>query len=427
MLNNMLHNMSVILLKSKPVQLIVHALLICVVFFSIYICILFHDTRSFVQTGGTFFYQIRVTAKDFSEFSFDKVDNLTQNTKIDGYNFNQTKTVKPVGFENWVEAIEEKTDKSIELSINLNVNYADIFINNMATLSSGNFPTDSEHGVVIEANMAEHNNIHVGDIINISIEENALIALIVTGIYELVIPLETIDYSSGAPVYIVSPITKLYTNFVSVSDIAMLNIKIPNVDFYTSNPKNVSTIIDNFNAQIDSSMQAYDATDLTFKILNNSVEKVGKYIDLITYLLLSASIVVLILFSIYIQFKNMYETAIFIVLGKSKRQILIHNFVQSFITATLSITLPSIVIAIISKQLGLYWIAMVTQEYNEGSLTYSFHTEYNALINNYNVDWVLLNILLVALLIYTVVFLTVIIFMEYALKQSPRKIIDMIE
>ncbi len=418
------------MLRGKPVQSVLHILLMVIVASSMFAGLFFKETAEYVRAGGTFYYPIAVSSKDPNgSIPMDIIEKLAENPNIVGYDYTDSKTAQPVNFKNWVEYYKNDASKigsEAELSIHINIQYADIFTDHTAELLQGRFPKQGESGVVIEESLADYNNIRIGDTIQCEMNENSqtrLLSLNVLGIYTLKSPIEQEDIVDGKVVYSVSPKPRLYTNFDSVKA-GQTNIKYPVVYFYTLKEDNISSILDDFNKKIDQVLIAQNATDLPLFLLNKSVESVNQYLDWIIYALLFTSLVMLILFSIYTQHRNMYELTIQSVLGKSKKHIILQNSIQVFFLALIANIILSILAVFCSKSLGIFWILRATQNYNDSLISYSFATEKIALLNNYSVNNLGTKILVVSLVIFLVSLLISVLYSVFFLRLTPKTMID---
>jgi len=384
--------------KGKPFQSILSIILMVIVALSLFVGMLFNKTAAFVKSGGTFYYPITISAKTPDvHLSLDFIEKLAKDPMISGFNSSTVQFVKPVNFRNWV-GYYQKTDNissDAELSIDLNVKFSDAFVNNTAKLIEGEFPTKNNHGVIVEKTMAEYNDIHIGDIIQVDIDhenKKSRLSLKVLGLYQLMVPLEVKDQINNRSVYVVSPNTRLFTNVYSVDS---TYVTINKVNFYTSKEENIPSILKKLNEETDSTFDIQNETDLPLVLLNKSVDELNEYLNWIIFTLLLASCVMLILFSVYTQHKNMHELAIPYVLGVSKKRIILQNLIQVCYLAIFANIISAVMIVVWSKPLGLYWISQVTKGYQDHLISYSFQSERAALIDHYNPNDI--SILLIAL------------------------------
>ncbi len=141
--SRMLLRYSVWILKGKPIQSLFYFLLITVTVLTFHFGILFTATRDYIQSQQARYYCVRVEPKDpQGGLSRDVIETIFQNPKIKGFNFSCLKSVKPDNFISWVDYYQgSKTDADAELSVNMNVEFADVFVNNTAKLVKGAFPS----------------------------------------------------------------------------------------------------------------------------------------------------------------------------------------------------------------------------------------------------------------------------------------------
>ena len=417
---------SVWMLKGKPVQSIIQILLVIIIAFTLLAGIMFKETGEFIKSGGTFYYTVKVEPKaPEGTMSLDIIQQLAGDPNIQGYNYNLIQKAQPENFKNWVEYYHSAYVNLVELSINLNTEFSDIFANNSAILTEGVFPTENNHGVVVEQSMAEYNNLKIGDKMELKTTDGdaSLLSLIVLGIYQLKSPIEVEEAVGGNISYIVSPYSRLYTNFDSI--ISNKNdIIISYVDFYTLKEENMATILNILNNKMGNTLEAIDSTNTMFVVLNQAVNKMTQYYSWIIYTLVLTGLVTIILFTIFTQHKNMYEIAILSVLGKSKKDILFQNILNVFILSGISNVIFITLALVFSKSMGLFWISTATKNYTIEVSSFSFQTEQKALINNYTLDNSTLIILGISLVMLFISILIAVVYHLFILKLTPLKRMD---
>ncbi len=410
------------MLKGKPVQSVLHMLLMVLIGFALFIGIIFQQVGQFIKSGGTFYYTIKVEPKDVeSIISRETINQLSKIQNIKGYNYSYIKEIQPENFKNWVQYYD-KNDPELdlaELSINLDVEFSDIFVNNSAALVEGSLPTESKHGVIVEQVMAEHNNIQIGDIVAFkTTEDGNTLCLQVIGIYRLRLPIKVEDAAGGDISYVVSPYSRLYTNFDSIA--ADADIAIPYVDLYISEDNYILTLND-FNGTLDASLKASDSTDSMFVVLNQAVNKMIRYYNWIIYMLALTTLVIFTLFSFIAQHKSLYDTSVLSVLGKSKREILMQSLLNTSILSGVSAVIFAILALILARPVGLFWISAATKDYSIEVSNFSFQGEKEALISNYASNRSVALILIIVFFLFFISLLVTLLYSLSVLKLTPLK------
>ncbi len=415
-------------LKGKPIQSILHILLMVIIASALLFGIIFKETGEYITSGGNFYYSVALTTEDYENgIPINIIEQLSKNPNVISHNYSIIQEVHPLNFKNWVDYYDLETlnyANQVELNANLNIKFSDIFSQNIARLVEGSFPNENEHGVIVEKSLAEYNSIHVGDMVSIKTKDvcASVLALQVTGIYELDSPIETTELVGGQMAHVVSRYSRLYTNIYSIKSYLSENA-INYVNFYTSEKENIPLIISDFQDKIeDNALKVSDSTDTTLIFLNDAVESMYQYYNWIIYILIMASLLIFFLFSIYTQHKNIYETAVLSLLGKQKKEILFQNALNVFILSSISNVLTIISAFSFSKQIGLFWISMATRDYKVEVLNFSFQAQQIELINNYKMNgW---KIIIIISIIYLISLLISFIYSLYTLRLTPRKIMD---
>jgi hypothetical protein len=417
------------ILKGKPIQSALHILLMVIIAFTLLTGFIFKDTGEFITSGGTFYYTVSVKPKDpESSISRGTIEKLADDPDIVGYNYNITQEAEPENFKNWVEYYKNDYSayvNSVEISINLNVGFSDIFADNTAELINGRFPDKDEYGVIIEQKMADHNDIRTGDILKVKITDgdDSILSFKVLGIYQLKSPIENKEYIGNELANIVSPYTRLYTNIESIVS-GQSDIPIKYVNFYTLKEESVSAILSDFNIKLDYTLEASDSTDTKFVVLNQAVNSMTQYYNWIIYALILTSLLIFILFSVYTQHNNIYETAVLSVLGRPKRDILLQNLLNVLILSVVSNVISTIIALAFSNSVGLFWISMATRNYTIGVSNFSFQTEQTALFNNYTINNLGIKIVVVTSAVF---FISLFIALAYSLsilRLTPQERLD---
>lgn len=420
------------ILKGKPVQSVLHILLMIIIASTLLIGMIFKEMGEFISSGETFHYTITVAPKDPEEsISPDTMEQIVGNKNIVGYNYNVTQEAQPGNFKNWVEfyACSDLVNNDlVELSINLCVESSDIFINNTAKLVMGSFPTKNKHGVIVEKCMANYNDMQLGDIIEIETTQNdspVLIKLPVVGIYKLELPIEVEEVLGNETAHVISRCSRLYTNIDSIVA-TKYDVELKYVDLYTKSEDNASSLMNKLNIKLGETMIARDSTDTKFVVLNRAVDNMNQYYKWIVYGLIIMSLMVFILFSIYTQHRNIYEIAVLSVLGKSNKTIILQNLINVFFLYAITSAIFLVLGFALSKPVGLFWIYAATKDYMIEVSEFTFRTEQMELINNYSISnhvWCIIGTIFIVLLISVII---TIIYCFSVLKLTTQKRIDRI-
>ena len=135
------------MLKGKPIQSFLYVLFVIIIAFTVFAGIIFKETGEFIKSGGTFYYTLKVEPKvPEGTITLDIIEQLAENPDIQGYNYNLIQEAQPENFKNWVEYYKKDDSEFtnlVELSINLNIEFSDIFANNSAILTKGIFPLNT--------------------------------------------------------------------------------------------------------------------------------------------------------------------------------------------------------------------------------------------------------------------------------------------
>ncbi len=303
--------------------------------------------------------------------SLDAVLNIDEVTGIETLNANSMLYALPVNFENskiytgenpyeqiHQNAVLEEID--IELlsnSVNIiglaNVEMFDYFRRNLSTLFAGGYPSAENPGAIISMELAEQNNLSLGDIIEINVISNEFntqtqtndIELIpeiqsikITGIYETNLYFDVGEENyEGIEIFKNSPYNAIFTDYNTA---VLLNDASQDIRFFT--------IYVNSYDSIDMVLEQLKDTGIDWDKYQTFVAAETYYADVInqtdsfvfrTFLMVLVSVFVgYFLFYLYICSLNIYkDCAILLTLGESKRKIVFSKCIEYMVYITIAI------------------------------------------------------------------------------------------
>lgn len=414
-------------IKGKWVQCLLYISVIILITVTALLILSFDIVKDTTQSGGAFYYRVRVYPDDTERGITEEVlHEMIKAPLIDGYNNQCLYKVKPLNFQNYVQGYEQNLETSAELEVNMDTMYSDIFMKKTARLIKGQLPSDQIMGAVIHKDLAVYNNFDLGDYLMFSLEKEGQtreIELQIIGIYELQSPVETKDTYVGGSDFTASPYARILTSFSSI-EYRIDTYPLDYLDLLTADEENISGIISFIETAAGDWVNASEATDILFKLLNRSVEKSSKYITWMLGTLLVFCLVILILITVYNEHHNLYEMAIMISIGKSRKDILAWRLEQTFLQNLLGVGFTLTGFIAFSERVVSYWISIFTRNYREETISYQFTYESDAIASQIHISDINTTYFLAGVGILMLSLLVVGICNVFLLRQNAGAIID---
>lgn len=377
-------------IKGKWIQSVLYCIIVILVALIFFLALSFYSVRNHTQSGGVFYYSVGIFPRNQSLGITDEIiQKLIKSPFVDGYNSSAICRATIYDFEKYNVYDQRNIGAEVEIEINLNTIYSDIFLRKIARLVAGTFPTEQHRGVVVEKEMAMRNALDIGDSVVLEIDVQGQMKqfeLTVIGIYELLATADMDLTENDKSINEVSTWPRLFTNF---STICEDEYTLEHITLYTKKQMHVKDILSYVEMTMDEQVSAIESTDLLFAILNRSIEKNSKYINWMLVFLGITGMVLLVLFSVYVQYCNLYEMVILICIGKSKDYIFCWSLGQIIIQVTIAVGVALSTFIIFFDRILAYWVSLFTRNYNEGSMDYHFTFEYNAILSQINSSYII--------------------------------------
>ena len=292
----------------------------------------------------------------------NSIRNIPHVMGYDEYNSGAHGPCTPIDFNNvkkytGVDPETQKPDTMSEEEALVEQNYvylvgtndASLFHTFRAHLSriiSGRYPDENNRGVLISSELADENQLSVGDEITLKYaygeDAHPEITARIVGIYETSLKFEILPTNSmGAAIFQGSPYNMVFTDYSTACSVTGRSSDITLISVYCDSPEYLQEVISavsklpiNWNHyQINNDMQNF-YTEYAGQI-NNLIDK---SLDLIIFSMVAG----IVLFIAVISFWNknyINDMGILISLGESKRRIVLQRLAECLIIALLGIVL----------------------------------------------------------------------------------------
>jgi len=304
---------------------------------------------------------ITLSVKNISdEINSKTLNNIMRNPHVLGYNFSVNDLVNPVDFSNHVKPSKSvfaqisENQSQVRIEGDLNIKMVDAFREGHAKLIDGVFPTENNHGAIIDDYLAKQNDLHVEDKITVTYKGNSK-DMSILGVYSSDIPFEE-NYTNrnGEVVYIDSPYSRVFTDFDTARDILNYENKLFSVDFYIDKINNLNHTYAEIKALKVINWDQYmlvNTTETNYSQVASSINAISSTSVIIIYSVLVAGMLILLLVILLWMKDYTYDAGVLLSLGENKK-----NITFQFLMSVLIITLISTTIAIIGEKLSLQYI-----------------------------------------------------------------------
>ena len=237
-------------------------------------------------------------------------------------------------------SLVELTSNSVIMDANLDCSIIDDFRIGDSVLITGNFPTESNPGVLLEERLAEQNQLTVGDSILLTYVNGKEISARVCGIYRTKGTfLITEDNTVGEFAYAWSPYNRIYASLDLAQQLYEIDIEKLPLSVYVDSISHMKKVENEIKALKIDWEHAYELSDMTTTkygqhLLAAQIEEMTSYSTLtIVYALLIGIILLSLILNLFLQY-YIQDAGILIALGSGKaRVILQHLFATGMIAA----------------------------------------------------------------------------------------------
>lgn len=430
--------------KQRPLNLILRILLTISTLIFVIISVLMYSSTlevldgTYKQLGSIINVQPTVNfenAVPHKKETIDEILALDDVLGLEKMNYTSLVDIFPINFNNSqkytgqnpyeqnVDSYFSSGNEIYSKSLNIigcdSVHLYDYFRRGISSLIEGDFPNDSNQGIIISDLLAEENSLNVGDVIEFNVIQNnfetneiiindELVSLEIVGIYKTDLYFEiTSNNNLGSSVIKNSPYNTMFAPFSTISFLNGFEDEAVSFDIYVSSPDKISNVmLDLQNVSINYDM--YTLTDVTKTYYNDITSGVEQLAGSMKNLVLMSCITSLCLFFIVL-FTLSYDNEISIlrVLGEKKQSIILQKLIEFTMILSLSTPIALFVGLRLSKALEPFFTventlpSIVSVPFNNGGINYIPEILVGYSINNmlFIVFYLLLMLILIS--VYT--------------------------
>lgn len=266
-------------------------------------------------------------------FTGDIIEQFITVEHVVGYNQCYSDYATPVGFENCKEyagenpyeqtaQLEEDAEVSDYVVVygNETTELIDLFRLGNAVLSEGVYPSGENNGCIISQQLAESNQLSVGDTLTLSVG-NTEANIEIIGIYQTkAVFTVTSDNIVGSAIFSMSPYNVIYTDLEFAASLFDINIEDLYIDVYVDSPQNVQAVGETIKS-MDLDWSVYQLINTTATEYNNEANNIEAMLYISRLLLLFVSVfsvlIILLVTSLWAGHSR-YEGGIYLALGSTK-------------------------------------------------------------------------------------------------------------
>lgn len=231
------------------------------------------------------------------------------------------------------------------------------FLSEEAVLTAGRHLTEADAGqnvTVMEATLAEQNDLSVGDSITVSStgEETVTEKLEIVGIYKT----SSTGNGQGMNFAAMNPYNQLYVPYTLAS---LFNGEtsegmVDNAVYYMNDPEDIDLFIEEAKATSDLDFEVFklDANDAAYQQMIGPIENVAAFSKNIVYLVTVAGAIILGLIVMLSIRERKYEMGVLLALGEPKTKLMGQFIVEIMIVAILALGISSVAGDIVANQFG---------------------------------------------------------------------------
>ena len=220
----------------------------------------------------------------------------------------------------------------------LSIDNLDIFRREQNILLEGIFPDEMNPGVVVSKRFSENNNLAIGDSIELSSIENDKVnsmskRINIVGIYESNLQFEVLDTNFlGSGVFSLSPYNYIYCDYLTACDVIQQEQTHNYLTIYIDSPEHIESVekeIQMLSGYDFEKLQIENDTDFFYnyygKELNDLTNNASSFI--IVFMVISFGLYVFVLS--FWHRESLNDMGILVVLGESKRRIILQKLIES--------------------------------------------------------------------------------------------------
>lgn len=225
---------------------------------------------------------------------------------------------------------------------NTTMAYLSDFVNENSVLTDGRLlneeDTDTQN-CVVEKNLAEENDLSVGDKFKMTTtvnDEDVEKELTIVGIYEV----QSTEQMGAMMSNRQNPVNQIYTSLSLAQSMSSSETDITSATYYIDDPENIDAFKELAQEKTDIDFETYtlDANDSTYQRSISSLENMSSFATLFLGVVIAAGSVVLCLVLVLTLRSRFYEFGVLLSLGQSKIKIILQQFFEIGFIALLAFT-----------------------------------------------------------------------------------------
>lgn len=307
------------------------------------------------------------------------------------------------------------------------------FRKHLSTIINGDFPSDTNKGVLISSELARANHLTVGDKMKLQFSETnrkqAIKTLKIVGIYSAKLKFEIASTNfMGSGVLASSPYNQVFADYSTACSVTGHNGDITFFDIYIDSPDNISYVADQVKT-MKINWKQYQIDNYTQEFYQEYAGQLNNLIDKSKEIVVFSMIAGSILFLIVISFWNknyINDMGILISLGERKSKIVLQKLVECF-----TIAVPAIALSIFVGYFTVCALSVpLTPKYVSSNAANSVASYYTGEDDVRQILTVVINkvsILQIAVFGFALVLISTVIPMYLSMRYNARKIFETAE
>ena len=276
------------------------------------------------------------------------IECLSGNSIVDGMPINFSNSKKNSGedpFTQTLGPLSTVTQDTLEInqeSVNLvgciHPEYYDYFRRNLSELTEGEFPSTSNRGAIISETLAEENNLHVGDFIEIKpyqtgveISDDAvkediifgdqIISIKITGIFGTKLYFNVAETNqNGSAIFRISPYNTIFVDYNTAVSITESTPEITFFDIIVDSPSHLDSVMESVSS-LDLDWDKYELTNTTMRFYDEYSGQLAE-LENITSIMIAISVVIGIIVFMFataaISKDDEHDIGVYVCLGKTR-------------------------------------------------------------------------------------------------------------
>ncbi|MBP3039573.1 ABC transporter permease [Bacillaceae bacterium Marseille-Q3522] len=228
----------------------------------------------------------------------------------------------------------------------LNSDSAEDFIDSVSSIVDGRHLTENDldaHVTIIEKNLAEENNLKVGDKVTIkSPSEETSLEMEIIGIYETTATVDDMFMSFSA----LNPYNRLYVPYTAANELKGADYvdTMDSAIFYMDDPANIESFVSEAKekSSIDFEKFTLDANDSLYQQMIGPIENVASFSKNVVYLVTVAGAIILGLIVMMSIRERKYEMGVLMALGEKKAKLIGQFIAEILIVAIISLGISTV-------------------------------------------------------------------------------------